>query len=178
MIGVVSMFLVLVFMIIKYIGYVERRNEFIRRHHSKSDERNDASGQRIVAHQPSRLEKKLLHVANKISKAFVTAQAMDLHAQTFDDYRTIIQTQAELLDGINARKDVARSVNHEKLSALAKLVCTLRLLTTNLDRRLKVEETEGAASCTQALLTELAINEKQYTVRHPPVLKSERFPHS
>jgi len=41
-----------------------------------------------------------------------------------------------------------------------------------------VEETEGAASCTQALLTELAINEKQYTVRHPPVLKSERFPHS
>ena len=48
------MFLVLVFMIIKYIGYVKRRNEFIRRHHSKSDERNDASGQRIVAHQPSR----------------------------------------------------------------------------------------------------------------------------
>ena len=155
-------------MIIKYFGYMRRREQFIHNYLKVSDLQNDESGHAIVKKKPTELEKELLRVANRISNEFVTAQEMGLKARTFDDYRTIIQMQASLLDGIVERKETAREVNREKMSALATLVCNLRLLTTNLDRRLKDEEQNGAASNLQCLLAELAANDKQYKVRQSP----------
>ena len=166
--GVVSTVLGFIFMIIKYFGYVRRREEFIHHYLRVSDLQKDESRHTIVKKKPTELEKELLRVANKISNEFVTAQEMGLKARTLDDYRTIIQIQSSLLDGIVARKETAREVNREKMSALATLVCNLRLLTTNLHRRLQTGEQDGAASNLQCLLAELAANDKQYKVRQPP----------
>ncbi len=166
--GSVSLALGFIFMIIKYFGYVRRRENFIHNYLTVSDLQKDESGHTIVKKKPTELENELLRVANKISNEFVTAQEMGLKASTFDDYRTIIQIQTSLLDGIVERKETACEVNREKMSALAALVFNLRLLTTNLDRRLKTEEQDGAASNLQCLLAELATNDKQYKVRQPP----------
>jgi len=125
------------------------------------DGKTDASGQ-YKGEAPTLLELELMRVAFQINDAFVTAQQLDATARSFDDFRSIIQDQALLLEAISTRKALARDVDQVKFKNLTRLICNLRLLTTNLDERLKKEESEGAASNIAALRTEDVVLEKQF----------------